>query len=305
MPNPKCEHCGTSSFGFTLCPTCKHRHTAASWEAIKEDNERLQQENNKLLALYSGVRDFHETTKAKTIEVTLKPSGTSTNEVSYHLHINKLRHSSEYFAGLLNFNGTEITANKIDLSELANDGLADAFDYFVDFLYFGDYELSDKHKELRCVMHGMVYVLADRILSKPLKSLALTELRKILDTSATEIDDGPFLKLVELTYTRTYSNQPRIELPRNGDAINNDRSSKRRRIESITPAPSSVPDFLRIDERMDTAGPPLESEPLRLLVCGYAAFKLSRLKHKNTAFFRMLLDQFPEFSRDLVLQGQA
>ncbi|RPA78433.1 hypothetical protein BJ508DRAFT_363831 [Ascobolus immersus RN42] len=94
----------------------------------------------------------------------------------YRLHTSILRQHSEYFERLFTFNGAEVAQKEIHLGE-DFDGLGDAFDAFVEYIYTGKYEerLIDDHF---LDIHAEVIVLATRLVVDKLQEMATNMLRK-------------------------------------------------------------------------------------------------------------------------------
>lgn len=97
-----------------------------------------------------------------------------------------------------------MTENKITLSDSFDDH--QAFKYFVEFLYCGDYFIPKSYEPYSCLLHAMVYVLADRLLSPRLKSLAMSKLIDQLNSSS---NGGPeekvVIRMIATVYNGTYS----------------------------------------------------------------------------------------------------
>ncbi|RPA77098.1 hypothetical protein BJ508DRAFT_417310 [Ascobolus immersus RN42] len=101
------------------------------------------------------------------------------------LHTDLLRKYSRYFSGLLDFPGIESSTKEVMLDLVEPVDVSSAFEYFVEFLYRGTYTIPRRiiggdH----AVLHGKIYVLADRLIAPELKRCALLKMHELLSRSA-------------------------------------------------------------------------------------------------------------------------
>ncbi|RPA78424.1 hypothetical protein BJ508DRAFT_378291 [Ascobolus immersus RN42] len=283
---------------------------------LQSEKVHLENETSRLESRVWGLEarckqaswNIRKAVQSKTLDVDISPATDDSSNPCLSLHLNSLRDNSEYFAGLLNFAGLEVATNKVDLSDLATEGLAPAFDYFVEFIYLGDYTVLEEHKAFACVAHAMVYILADRFLSARLKPMALEKLREVLYDSSVPVLEMAVLNMVYVTYTNTYSNQPQFSAISNTNLLNVGTSSggalyggqsEERNENGVAHTDASRGDSCS-GQNVNAEIPPTETNPLRLLVSRYIDANLECYKGEKTGLFRSLLVEFPEFARDLV-----
>lgn len=130
------------------------------------------------------------------IHVVLSPS-TSPEPAQYQLHANKLRDASEYFAGLVRFPGIEKQSNKVTLSE-GYEGLEDAFETFVEWLYTGSLVCEGVLAQARLI------VLTERLVAKELKGQVLTLLDKNLKATNLRLPIKDAVQLIRVIYQGTH-----------------------------------------------------------------------------------------------------
>jgi hypothetical protein len=112
--------------------------------------------------------------------VAVRLASTPTSE-PFLLHTDLLRKYSRYFSGLLDFPGIEASTKEVMLDLVEPVDVSSAFEYFVEFIYRGTYTLprrmiSGDH----AVLHGKIYVLADRLIAPELKKCALLKMHELL-----------------------------------------------------------------------------------------------------------------------------
>ncbi|RPA78440.1 hypothetical protein BJ508DRAFT_155722 [Ascobolus immersus RN42] len=101
----------------------------------------------------------------------------------YYIHPDALKATSEYFITLLRFPGREQQLQEVRLDE-GYEGLEDAFDAFVEYIYKGDYEdslLQPDNPFYKALFAADVIVLAERLVAKGLQDKAIEKLEEGLN----------------------------------------------------------------------------------------------------------------------------
>lgn len=97
-----------------------------------------------------------------------------TNPQRFDIHKDVLL-KHDFFKKLLSFQGKEADTNVITLDDMCD--LPMTFSFFVEYLYQGDYTVGDDLNEnLKCLVHARVYILAERLYIKDLKDIALSRM---------------------------------------------------------------------------------------------------------------------------------
>ncbi|RPA73656.1 hypothetical protein BJ508DRAFT_48045 [Ascobolus immersus RN42] len=116
---------------------------------------------------------------------------------TYHLHVSQLVEQSEYFRGLVAFDGIEVKENSVTLEYPfghTKTTVASVFGCFVDYLYTGSYDFNKynftpsagnpipiaKYANIHANYTAMLYVLADRLLADRLKQETLKRMHNLL-----------------------------------------------------------------------------------------------------------------------------
>ncbi|RPA80355.1 hypothetical protein BJ508DRAFT_307557 [Ascobolus immersus RN42] len=177
----QCQECGE------IMPEpdeCCDRRRKAVWVYRKEEHAEaedmkslfpvLKEQLKRALATAPPTVDVcASAARSKTIAVSV--IGRDGSPETYHLNSKKLTRVSEYFVGFMRF---PAKARSVTLREPYDHPVA--FEYFVQFLDLNDYIVSDTHAPIAAYIHALVYKLADRLLAKDLKKLALSKINRAL-----------------------------------------------------------------------------------------------------------------------------
>ncbi|RPA80356.1 hypothetical protein BJ508DRAFT_327464 [Ascobolus immersus RN42] len=245
------------------CPICRRISRSAScccserkepvWVYTEEDHENIEQDKKRSLSAeaYGLVASA---ALSSTIQVHLT-GGTGKDEKEttvYTLHTDSLTAASDYFKGLLRFDGTEAHDGVVELSEPYDDPIA--FGYFVQFVYLQRYEISKAHKPVAAYVHATIYKLADRLCSNGLKALAFANLESHCALSAKPSSfptASVLLHLLEFAYREPYESSPGSDEEAKGPDVS-DRGLKRPADDSANEIPpAQEPDAKRLKTKKD------------------------------------------------------
>ncbi|RPA78435.1 hypothetical protein BJ508DRAFT_155700 [Ascobolus immersus RN42] len=151
---------------------------------------------------------------SETIKLILGDKTDTSKQQVYYLHINKLRSTSEYFARLFDFKGSEVTQKEICLDE-DFDHLKLAFDAFVEYMYTGTYAGcgvvpppqyfgADIAKPDTAELDASVIVLAERLVVHDLKEKALSSLGLKLSEQRPVRDVNNICDIITMVYGGTH-----------------------------------------------------------------------------------------------------
>ncbi|RPA78426.1 hypothetical protein BJ508DRAFT_155624 [Ascobolus immersus RN42] len=302
-----CPDCKEDNQNQVRCCWCSQHFICSSTVSYcsRRCNTCAQRDKEKKLDIDLTAQDgihYSSIFLSKTIEVVLSPPNAKA-PVRYHLHIDKLRQSADYFALLFAFNGKETTDNKITLSENVDD--PEAFKFFVQYVYCSDYLIPEAYEPYSALLHAMVYVLAERLQALKLRALATKKLGDYLGKGTPT--DSIVIKMVRAVYEGTclYTTSPikqgdEKDVNEEKDKSVRDETSAAdgRESDNEVVAVTDASETLDFDEDPDSDSEIKPVNPLRTLVTRYAASKLDRLR--NQPKFRVLLKEFPEFAEDIM-----
>ncbi|RPA72409.1 hypothetical protein BJ508DRAFT_381584 [Ascobolus immersus RN42] len=292
----KCTYCRASQSCSNLKSFCNYKCSVCKQSDEGKNDLRVM------------VPDFTSVFLSNTIEVMVKDPS-SDNITTYHLHIERLRAESEYFAGLIRFCGREVVENVVRLTDTIVDGQSNVFKLFVEFLYCNDYAIPALLKQYEPVLHTMTYILADRLLAPKLKTLAIQKLTNFLSAQDTCLDVLVVIKMIVVVYNNTFE-KTYDTTAQNTQRI---RKSVPAAVQPQQPAPhptkkrkhdgKKVPDFMDLGAEFDDVPTEIKNpDPLRTLVSRYAASNLPVLK-KEPKFLKLFRD-YPEFAEDMMLHTE-
>lgn len=141
---------------------------------------------------------------------------------TYYLHKKKLRDVSDYFYNAFyELDGEGNETNQINLNDDPDcdfDGLEDAFEGFVEYVYRGDYdsdfepgsEVLDESVKSgeKCVYHAKMIVLACKLIAEELANMAIENLREEWLAQRPDVENA--VQVIRIIYEQI--EQPRGEL---------------------------------------------------------------------------------------------
>ncbi|RPA80344.1 hypothetical protein BJ508DRAFT_327450 [Ascobolus immersus RN42] len=228
-----------------------------------------------------------------TMTVILAGPSTGATVATYALHKGLLSRASEYFKALLRFPGTEMETGTVTLSERVDHPVA--FACFVQYLYTDTYTVSESYTNCASIVHAMVYLLANRLLSPALMSCSFQRLKHVLADPETSPEDLVFVGLVDVIYRGTASSRSvnaedgTATNIRAGDNLAEADGIRRKLAELHIELPAVA------EEESDEI-------TLRVLVAKHATTRLRSVQ--TLPEWKGLLMNHPEFAEDVLFQQQ-
>ncbi|RPA78438.1 hypothetical protein BJ508DRAFT_155711 [Ascobolus immersus RN42] len=132
---------------------------------------------------------------------------TDPNQRKYNLHVDKLTSASEYFAGLIRFNGQEVATKTIRLKDDFDEFLH-AFDAFVEFIYTKNYE--DTYTT--ATLAANVVVLSQRLMAAELTEVAILKLGNALSIKQSQDDIVAVIRTIYSGTHRPYADLTPVDV---------------------------------------------------------------------------------------------
>ncbi|RPA78450.1 hypothetical protein BJ508DRAFT_416548 [Ascobolus immersus RN42] len=331
--NLNCGSTEDSAYCMQGCSTChtaisaKNKREAehlANLEAkLRKTEEALNAERARLNSL-SGTTHFSQVFQSPIVAVKLNHPSVGPTGASYNLHLNRLATVSTHFRDRSETLAAKPIYKSKDLNPVA-------FEYFVEYLYSGNYVLPSSHDQIACYIHTLVYFLADTLGAPELKDLAKGKLSASLKhASGIQPGDKVVVKMVDATYAGTSDENSfaaKLSALDTGVMVTPASSTRGDDTDAESDTDTEVPEggkgasmpsttvsgdsqldrtlaSLDLDETPELAVDiTADPHPMRLLVSRYAASRMEALNKRSD--FRALLRRFPEFTVDMMIAKEA
>ncbi|KAF8250989.1 hypothetical protein K440DRAFT_616633 [Wilcoxina mikolae CBS 423.85] len=239
-----------------------------------------------------------------------------TDKSPYYLHRDLLTRRCPYFKSLLAFGGIETSSNSAHLDTAVD--TVQAFDMFVEFIYQDTYTAPEYlTNPWKALVHGEVYVLAERLLMPDLKSLALRYMAQTLanayGTKTSELFDlkkkawrnettpvmetSGIVQLLHTVYSYTSKKDSPDDVPDPSKTKEKDSAGKSSGVEETSNEP---PMKSRGSSSTGSTAYILPKDPMRHLLARYCASNLTALR--DVPEFMQLFRTQVEFAEDLIME---
>ncbi|KAF8535971.1 hypothetical protein BDD12DRAFT_808168 [Trichophaea hybrida] len=236
-----------------------------------------------------------------------------TDKSPYYLHRDLLTRRCSYFKSLHAFGGTETSSNSAHLDTAVD--TVQAFDMFVEFIYQDTYTAPEYlTNPWKALVHGEVYVLAERLMMADLKSLSLRYMAQTLanayGTKTSELyysrgrawrnettpvmDTGGILQLLHTVYSHTSKQDSPDDVPDQSKMKEKDSVGESSGVEETSDEKS------RGSSSTGSTAQLLPKDPMRHLLARYCASNLTALR--GMPEFMQLFRTQGEFAEDLIME---
>jgi len=240
-----------------------------------------------------------------------------TDKSPYYLHRDLLTRRCPYFKSLLAFGGTEASSNAAHLDTAVD--TAQAFDMVVEFIYQDTYTAPEYlTNPWKALIHGEVYVLAERLLMSDLQNLTLRYMAQTLanayGTKTNELfdlkkktwrnettpvmDTSGVVQLLHTVYSHTSKRSSPDKVP---DPSNTKEKDSVEESSGINEAPEGPPKKKNSRGSLTrSTAHILPKDPMRHLLARYCASNLTALR--DVPEFMQLFRTHDEFAEDLIME---